>query len=116
MANARQSDPMTLWRSIVQAGGIQPYIDAQLAERRFLVARRETDGMSERELADYKKSLKAEALERVRLRREAWVAYKAEHIVHLGDGVYWNDEPGPDKWDLANAEERAAENELPHLD
>lgn len=116
MAIRRQSDPSDLWRAIVQAGGIQPYIDAQLSERGFLVARRETDGMSERELADYKKSLKAEAQERARLRREAWAAYRAEHIVHLGDGVYWNDEPGPDRWDLPNAEVRVAENELSPLD
>jgi hypothetical protein len=116
MATQRQTDPFDLWRAIVQAGGIQPYIDAQLSARGFLVARRETDGMSERELADYKKSLKAEALERARLRREAWAAYRAEHIVYLGDGIYWSDEPGPDKWDLPNAENRAAENELPPLD
>ena len=47
--------------------------------------------MSKRELAAYKKSLKTEAAERRKLRREAWQAYKANHIVHLGDGVYWND-------------------------
>jgi RNA-directed DNA polymerase len=116
MAMQRQTDPSDLWRAIIQAGGIQPYVDAQLSARGFLVARRDTDGMSDRELADYKKSLKAEALERARLRREAWVAYRAEHIVYLGDGVYWNDEPGPDKWDLPDAESRAAENELPPLD
>lgn len=116
MAMQRQTNPFDLWRSIVQAGGIQPYIDAQLSERGFLVARRETDGMSERELTEYKKTLKAEAAERRRLRREAWAAYRAEHIVHLGDGIYWNDEPGPDKWDHPNAEVRAAENELPPLD
>ncbi|AMV40468.1 reverse transcriptase family protein [Planctomyces sp. SH-PL62] len=116
MATQRQTDPSDLWRAIVQAGGVQPYIDAQLAERGFLVARRETDGLSDRELADYKKSLKAEAKERDRLRRETWAAYRAEHIVHLGDGVFWSDEPGPDKWDLPNAEVQAAENELPPLD
>jgi hypothetical protein len=116
MATPRQSNPADLWRAIVQAGGIQPYIDAQLSARGFLVARRETDGMSDRELAEYKKSLKAEAQERARIRREAWAAYRAEHVVHLGDGIYWNDEPGPDRWDHPSAEERAAENELPPLD
>jgi len=116
MTTPRQTDPSDLWRAIVQAGGVPAYIDAQLSERGFLVARRETDGMSDRELADYKKSLKAEAAERARLRREAWAAFRAEHVVHLGDGVFWSDQPGPDKWDLADAEERAAENELPPLD
>ena len=72
--------------------------------------------MSDREQDAYKKSLKAEAEERRKLRREAWQAYKATHIVHLGEGVFWTDDAEPDKWDLPNAEERAAENELPPLD
>jgi RNA-directed DNA polymerase len=113
---AKQTDPIDLWRAIVQAGGTQAYINAQLAERGFLVERRETDKLSDREREAYKKSLRAEAEEKRRLAREAWRAYRASHVVHLGDGVYWNDEPGPDKWDLPHAEERAAENELPPLD
>lgn len=112
----RIADPLTLWRNVVQAGGRQAYIAAQLEQRGFLVARRETDGMSERELAQYKQSLKAEAAERRKLRQEAWLAYRANHIVHLGDGVYWHDEATKDRWDLPYAEERAAENELPALD
>lgn len=116
MARQRQADTIDLWRAIEQAGGRQAYIDQQLAERGFLVPRRAADEMSDREREAYKKSLKAEAEERRRLRREAWQAYRATHIVHLGDGVYWKDDRGPDKWDLPNAEARAAENELPPLD
>ena len=113
---ATRTDLLTLWRNIQQAGGRAAYIQAQLTERGFLVERRETDGMSERELEEYKKSLRAEAAERKKLQKDAWLAYKATHIVHLGDGVYWNDETAKDKWDLPHAEERAAENELPPLD
>ena len=116
MSTARTTDPFALWRAIGQAGGIQAYINAQLAERGYLVERRETDGMSERELEAYKKQLKAEAEERRKIRRETWQAYKANHIVHLGDGIFWNEDAGPDRWDLPHAEERAAENELPPLD
>lgn len=112
----RPTDPATLWRAILQAGSPQAYIEAQLAERGFLVKRRETDEMSERELDTYKKSLQAEAVERRKLRAETWRAYKSSHIVYLGDGVFWKDDAGPDKWDLPHAEERAAENELPALD
>src|SRR5947209_4125188 len=103
---ARQTDPGALWRAIEQAGGTRAYIDAQLAERGFLVKRRETDAMSPRELDAYKASLKAEAEERRKLAREARVAYKSSHIVHLGEGVFWSDAAGPDRWDLPNAEER----------
>lgn len=116
MSRLRLSDPIALFRAIEQAGGVQAYVNAQLAERGFVVQRRETDGMSDREREAYKKSLKAEAEERRKLSREAWEAHKAVHIVHLGEGVFWTDKAGPDKWDLPNAESRAAENELPPLD
>jgi hypothetical protein len=116
MARRRESDPADLWRAIVQAGGIPAYINAQLAERGFVVERRDTNAMSDREKEAYKKSLKAEAEERRKLGREAWQAHKAVHIVHLGEGIFWSDSTEPDKWDLPNAETRAAENELPPLD
>ena len=113
---AKATDPIDLWRAIVQAGGTQAYIQAQLAERGFLVETRDADTMSPRELEAYKTSLRAQAEEKRRLKREAWRAYKSSHIVHLGEGVYWKDDAGPDRWDLPHAEERAAENELPPLE
>jgi RNA-directed DNA polymerase len=111
-----QTDLIALWRAIVQAGGIPAWVDAQLAARNLQVTRRDTKEMSERELEGYKKDLKFEAEERRKLRKEAWRAYKANHVVHLGDGIFWTDAAGPDKWDLPHPEERAAENELPSLD
>jgi len=105
-----------LWRSIGHAGGVHPYIQQQLREKGFVLERKPTDGMSKRELAEYKKSLKEEAAERRRLKKEAWQAYRATHVVHLGEGVFWNDDADVDKWDHPRAEERAAENELPPMD
>jgi hypothetical protein len=113
---AEPTDLIALWRAIVQAGGIPAWVEAQLSTRSLLVTRRDTATLSEREREGYKKDLKAEAAERRKLRREAWQAYKANHIVYLGDGVFWKDAGGPDRWDLENAAERAAENELPPLD
>ena len=85
-----------LWRAIEQAGGVNAYVEAQLRERGFVLERKKTDeheqGASSRA---YKKSLKAEAEERRQLKKEAWQAYKANHIVHLGEGVFWNDEADP---------------------
>lgn len=107
---------LDLWRSIEQAGGRDKYIQAQLKEKGFLIDRKPTDNMSRAELERYKKTLKEEAAERRRLAREAWQAYKAAHLVHLGEGVFWNDDLDHDKWDLPDAEERQAENELPKLD
>jgi len=112
----RQSDPVTLWREIRNAGGIDAYIDEQLKTHGYRVERRATDSMSKRELSEYKKSLKAEAAEKKRLKKESWQAYKQNHILHLGEGIYWNDADTADRYDLPKAAERAAENELPVLD
>ena len=106
----------SLWRAIEQAGSVDAYVDAQLREHGFMVQRDATDNMSARELKTYKEQLKKEAAERRRLRSEAWKAYHAKHIVHLGEGIFWSDGYDWDKWDLDNAEERAAENELPPID
>ena len=81
---AKQTDLLTLWRTIVQAGGQQAYIQAQLREHGYLVERRETDQMSEKELEDYKKSLKAEAAEN--LRRSADV-----NDGEMGRKRWWDD-------------------------
>ncbi|MBK8259733.1 MAG: RNA-directed DNA polymerase [Nannocystis sp.] len=107
---------LDLWRSIEQAGGRDRFIQQQLTERGFLVERKPTEGMSKAELERYKKSLKEEAAERRKLAREAWLAYRASHLVHLGEGVFWSDDHDFDRWDLRNPEERAAENELPKLE
>ena len=115
MARQRR-DLETLWREIEQAGSIQAYIDAQVVERGFVVNVKPTDEMSKREYGEYKKQLKAEAAERKALKKEAWQAYRSKHIVSLGEGVFWNDFTDFDKWDLEDAEKRAAENELPPID
>jgi len=107
-----------LWRAIGQAGGVNAYVQAQLRERGFVIERKKTDSMSKAELSAYKKSLKEAAAERRRLKREAWLAYRATHVVHLGEGegLFWNDELDFDKWDHPHAEERAADNVLPPID
>src|SRR6185436_19654658 len=96
---------LDLLRAISQAGGGSAYVQAELRARGFLLERKKTDAMSKPELAAYKKSLKEEAAERRRLKREAWLSYRATHVVHLGEGVYWNDDADLDKWDLPNANE-----------
>ena len=105
-----------LWQSIEQAGNIDSYVQSELEKNGFVVERRDTDDMSKRELATYKKELKAEAAEKKRLKKQAWQVYHKKNIVHLGDGIYWNDQATIDKWDLAEPEARAQENELPVLD
>jgi len=111
----QRSEINQLWDAIETAGSINAYVNEQLREHGFVVQRRATDDMSRRQLDSYKKELKAEAAEKKRLNKLSWIAYKANHIVHLGDGVYWNDHDNIDRWDHEHAEERCAENELPAL-
>ena len=114
--NRQRSGLETILRNIERAGSVDAFVNEQLRERGFLVERRPTDDMSQRELARYKKELKAEAAERRKLNAEAWQVYKLNNIVFLGEGVFWNDEHDYDRWDLDNAESRVAENELPPID
>ena len=109
-------DLVAMWRDIEKSGSMNSYVNQQMKAQGFTVKRSATDSMSKRELAAYKKDLKQEAAEKRKLKSNAWLAYKANHVVYLGDGIYWNDNNDVDKYDLENAEERAAENELPVMD
>ena len=115
MARQRR-DPEVLWREIELAGSIDAYVRTQLEELGYVLDVAPTEDMSKKEYAEYKKRLKEAAAEKRRIKREVWEAYRSKHIVHLGDGVFWNDFSDFDKWDLENAEKRAAENELPAID
>ncbi|MGK0362301.1 MAG: RNA-directed DNA polymerase, partial [Bradymonadia bacterium] len=112
----RPTTVATLWQAISQAGGIDAYIQSELQTRGFLVKRRETDAMSKTELKRYKVALKTEAAERRQLSADAWKAYRAAHIVHVGEGIFWDDARDHDRSDLPEPEARAAENALPTLD
>lgn len=115
MANQQQNKIEKLWAAIEKAGSTDAYVREQLRKNGFLVERQETDGMSKRALNKYKQELKAEAEEKRKLSKKAWQAYKANHIVHLGDGIYWTDDTSEDRWDLENAQKRLLENQLPNI-
>lgn len=104
-----------LWTAVEKAGGIDRYVHKQLNVKGYLVQRRDTASMSKHALQQYKKSLKKESLEKRRLKKQAWAAYKQMHIVHLGEGIYWSDTEDEDKWDMDNANKRLLENQLPAI-
>ncbi len=114
-ATYKELSPADLWPAIRTAGGISRWIEASLRDQDLWVDRIDAANLGQKELADYKKRLKAEAAELKVLRRAAWEAYRAHHIVHLGESIYWNDEADADRFDLPNGPERLAENELPEL-
>ncbi|MBI0426453.1 reverse transcriptase family protein [Psychrobacter sp. NG27] len=104
-----------LWQDIELAGGRYQYVQQQLVKNGFMVDRQPVDNMSPKERDRYKKALKKEAAEEKSLKKAAWQAYKAHHIVHLGHQVYWSDDTSSDKWDIKDASNRLIENKLPIL-
>jgi retron-type reverse transcriptase len=104
-----------LWQDIELAGGRYQYVQQQLVKNGFMVDRQPVDNMSPKERDRYKKALKKEAAEERILKKSAWQAYKAHHIVHLGHQVYWSDDTSADKWDIKDASNRLIENKLPLL-
>lgn len=95
------------WKAISEAGGIDKWVEAQLAAKGLADDGRDPSQLKEREKAQYKERKKAEAVERRVLRRQAWEAYQATHINYLGAGVHWRDSERADKFDLDNREDRA---------
>ena len=104
-----------IWGEIRSLGGRDAYINRELERQGLLVERQDTERLSKAELASYKLSLKKESAARRELKRLTWLGYKANHIVHLGEDIFWNDEWDWDKYDHPLSEERVAENDIPVL-
>ncbi|WP_201509213.1 reverse transcriptase domain-containing protein [Psychrobacter alimentarius] len=102
-----------LWQDIEDAGGRYQYIQQQMIQHGFMVERKPIDNMTPKERERYKKALKKEAAEEKNLKKMAWQAYKAQHIVYLGRHIYWSDDTSIDKWDVKDASNRLIENKLP---
>ena len=104
-----------LWQNIEDAGGRYQYIQQQMIQHGFMVERKPIDNMTPKERERYKKALKKEAAEEKNLKKMAWQAYKAQHIVYLGRHIYWSDDTSIDKWDIKDASNRLIENKLPFI-
>ena len=115
MSETNASRYEKLWQAIEKAGSVNAYVREQMQQNGFMVVRRPTDNMAKAELEKYRQELKKEATEQRRLNKEAWQAYQAKHIVHLGEGIYWSDDTSEDQWDAPNANKRLLENQLPAI-
>jgi hypothetical protein len=113
---AQRRERVACWQAISEAGGIDAWITQELRSKNLSTAPLAAgEELSERDKAQYKDRKKAEAEERRRLRRQAWEAYHATHISHLGSGVHWQDGTEPDRFDIEHRSERARDNGLPEL-
>lgn len=103
------------WKALQEAGGKDEWIRAQLVARGVAAEEVDYEELTEKQKAAWKEKKKAESVERRKLEREAWEAWKAASINHLGVGVHWDEQGGPDKFDVAHREERAKANGMPEL-
>ncbi|WP_224368576.1 reverse transcriptase family protein [Hyalangium versicolor] len=107
---------LSRWKAIEEAGGTDEWVRAQLVAKGVAAEEVDFEDLSEKQKSAWKEKKKAEAVERRALKRQVFEAWKATHINHLGTGVHWNEQGGPDKFDVADREERAKANGMPELD
>ena len=108
------AEPALRWADVAAAGGIREWVDAQIAKQ-GLADPGAASSMNDAE----KKLYKARREEERRVRRElytrAWHAYKREHVVHLGPGVWWHDTADVDRFDADDPDKKRQDNALPTL-
>ena len=88
-----------LWKKVLQAGGKDAYIYQQLEAKGFSQDPVNTEWMSDTEKQEYKEKKRKEAQTRQKLQKEVWKAYQETHLVHLGEGVFYNDLVDFDRFD-----------------
>lgn len=112
---ATRAERAALWKAIQEAGGIAPWVRAELARKGVSTDGVDPSTLTDRQKGAYKDKKRAEAEARRALKRLAWDAYRETHVTHLG-GVHWDDDASPDKLDVDGREERAKENQLTEQD
>jgi hypothetical protein len=102
------------WADVAAAGGIREWVDAQIAKQGL------TDpgvpaSMTDAEKKLYKARREEERRVRKELYKQAWRAYKAAHVVHLGPAVWWHDTADVDRFDADDPEKRRQDLALAHI-
>jgi len=107
--------PLPPWPDIAAAGGTQQWVVSELEARGLWEPGIDTSRLSERERKQYKARRQEERRVRKILQAHAWAAYREQHLVHIGAGVFYHDTVDVDRHDIAQREERLEENELPKI-
>jgi hypothetical protein len=100
------------WADVAAAGGIREWVDAQIAKQ-GLADPGGTSAMNDAEKKLYKARREEERRIRRELYKQAWLAYKRAHVVHLGAGVWWHDTADVDRFDAEDPERKRQDNALP---
>ena len=107
--------PLPPWPDIAAAGGTQQWVVSELEARGLWEPGIDTSRLSDRERKKYKLRRQEERRVRKILKAHAWAAYREQHLVHIGAGVFYHDTVDVDRHDIAQREERLEENELPKI-
>ncbi|HJL02962.1 MAG TPA: reverse transcriptase family protein [Polyangiaceae bacterium LLY-WYZ-15_(1-7)] len=107
--------PTARWPDIAAAGGIQPWVLAELRRRDLVDEGVDTSRLSAKEKKRFKARREEERRVRRLLKKHAWAEYRRAHLVHVGVGVFHHDTADVDKYDLPDPDARRAENDLPPL-
>ena len=108
------AEPALRWADVAAAGGIREWVDAQIAKQ-GLADPGAASSMNDAEKKLYKARREEERRVRRELYKQAWLAYKREHVVHLGPGVWWHDTADVDRFDADDPDKKRQDNALPTL-
>lgn len=106
-------DRIARWKAIAETGSIENWIEAQIKAKGLAQSAEYASLKTDAERAAWKDKKKAESEERKQLAKLGWKAYHATHVVHLGAGVHWDDNPDPDRFDPPDRDQRLQSNGLP---
>jgi RNA-directed DNA polymerase len=112
---AERAEDARRWTAIEEAGGREPWIEAQLRAAGLFVDA-DPSSLSDSEKAAFKEKKRAEAIERRRLEKLAWSALRASHVVHVGASVFYSDTLDENTTDRDRRLARAKENGLDALE
>ncbi len=107
--------PVARWADIKEAGGVQPWVLAELRRRDLLDEGVDTSRLSKTERKRYKARREEERRVRKLLKAHGWAEYKKNHLVHVGVGFWHHDTADVDKYDIAEIEARREQNDLPPI-
>jgi hypothetical protein len=109
---ARRDEHVQRWKAIVEAGGADKWLEAQIAQKGLTDATADPSALEGASKAAFKERKKAEARERRALKKLIWLAYRATHLAHLGAGIYYRDDEEERIDDKEKRQLRAKGNDL----
>ena len=117
MSTENQKALVALWNEIQHAGGRESYIRNELTRMGIEIPARVkiTNIRNKEKKAAYIALRQKEEEARGFINKKVWAAYRATHIVDLGDGIFWKD-PTKDFYDTHDRAQRREDNGIPELE